>query len=731
MQSSVFDLETSVSTQQGATRARYVERPPARDVTGRFAGVPITFQWTNPRHTYFVPSRSYIRMRCKLIAKVPSVLGSMQDPLPAWAPSLNFGHQLWQSCQWKIGNKTVSRLQDYVGQIGALDHRLSHSTTWLNSVGAATNFTQESFESRAKDIHPQYKYWHNRAFGQYASVRDNKVDRGDTPFGTGFVDGNGDAVTGFSYSGSAGAPNPYRVTFTKGGGAHTALGGNMQMPNSQLQVGSYFYFKNQEPVDVTEENVQVDLGIAGTTVIALTGNILSFRSPAGDGNQPNTGPPNCNQFARGDIIRFTKADRADEEYQINSAPAISDTNNDNDTVSYQVLVLKGGNGNLAGAALTTNTLSKITYAEPDSNARIIHRIRSINLTGGYLEVDPVQFGGVNTSDPAIVNSQFTANNTFVEVLWPEQGDEDMARGAADFEVCFQLPLSIWKHEAGIPACTHQLELMPKTEQDLIKNLVETRFVNVNTADLDFKVEEMLLHCYEVDGDEVDNTSFLLDLEQTMCQPQQMTGSGAWSQRSVDVSPSTFGLTLTFQDTRINDDTRLSAARFSVAETRGGKDGEQPVWGTDIAKYLRRFYVQYAGQNHPSPDGDPELDNGDTQFGLGPSSQTSTRPVKDFRTERYVQTMMNNGHYWKEAPEGFEEFYKRGAYYYFPVPRDDSDRSTRVVIATDFDWGTDKPNGRSGSDEVGNTNLMVFDHSRQVCKITIENGMVSDVQLQDD
>ena len=567
MQTSVFDLETSVTGQAGASRAKYVQHPTLRDVTGTFSGAPITFQWTNSRSTYIVPSRSYIRMRCYFELQKNGDADKLTHTklFPRYAPSINLGHSFWQSCQWKIGNRTVSRIQDYVTQIGALDCRLHDSQDWINTVGRATNFAQESFSSRMTGVNAQ-------------SVKNRTLNCSSTALGVGTIVDSGAAAA-------------VRFLYTQGDG-------------------------------------KLEILLAGGAAPTL---------------------PFVGAFANLNV----------GDYVI-----VSD-----DYPPQQVL--------------------------------------DINLTTGIIKLEIHQLcedlGPLNLDDIKVLNAPY---------------DVPSERGAGEFEICFQLPLSIWKHSSGIPACNHQLELMPKTEADLVKSVVETWGIHVATSDIKFKVQEMYFHAYEVDGAAVYNTSFVLDLEQTMCQTQQLTTNG-WSQRTVDVSPSTFGLTLAYQDNRVNNDTRCSAARFTVLKTASnGETLNQPVSGTDVSKEISRFYVQYAGQNHPSPDADPEYKE-TTDGGI-----TFDGGRRDWRTERYVQTMLNSGGYFKDSPESLEEFYARGPYYYFAVPRDASDRSTRVTIAQDF-------NNTVTSSDTDNTFLMLFDHSRQVCKITIDNGMVADVQIQDD
>ena len=71
-------------------------------------------------------------------------------------------------------------------------------------------------------------------------------------------------------------------------------------------------------------------------------------------------------------------------------------------------------------------------------------------------------------------------------------------------------------------------------------------------------------------------------------------------------------------------------------------------------------------------------------------------------------------------ESIEDWQERGAYYHFAIPRDGLSNATRVNVHTGFESGTD----------VSSTRLLLFDHSRQVCKVTIRDSRVTDVQIED-
>ena len=64
--------------------------------------------------------------------------------------------------------------------------------------------------------------------------------------------------------------------------------------------------------------------------------------------------------------------------------------------------------------------------------------------------------------------------------------------------------------------------------------------------------------------------------------------------------------------------------------------------------------------------------------------------------------------------------KRGAYYYFNWVRDGTDNSTRVTVNNEF----------VGTGDLASTKVLLFDHSKQYIRVTIQNGNVTSVQIED-
>merc|ERR1711966_340454 len=105
-----------------------------------------------------------------------------------------------------------------------------------------------------------------------------------------------------------------------------------------------------------------------------------------------------------------------------------------------------------------------------------------------------------------------------------------------------------------------------------------------------------MYCATVDGPRVDDTTYLLDLEQTRCQAKKID-TDSFHQKNFDISPSTGKITVEYQDQRAGENTDISASKFKSYDAAA-----QPTDSQELK--LTRFFVNYAGQNLPQPDANP-------------------------------------------------------------------------------------------------------------------------------
>jgi len=229
------------------------------------------------------------------------------------------------------------------------------------------------------------------------------------------------------------------------------------------------------------------------------------------------------------------------------------------------------------------------------------------------------------------------------------------RRIGEFETVYQPPLSLFKIEHALPCGRYELVLNPQTATSYQKRAIESVLGQAslnpqlpgaapNAANVKVNVVDFYMYCATADGPRVDDMTYLLDLEQTRCQAEKID-TDSFQQKNFDVSPSAFALTVAYQDLRAGENTALSASKFKSYDVAA-----VPTLSQELK--LNRFFINYAGQNLPQPDANPEFVAG-----------------KDYTTQRYIESQIYSGAYYDTGgAETIEEYHDRGAYYYFSWPR---------------------------------------------------------------
>ena len=318
-----------------------------------------------------------------------------------------------------------------------------------------------------------------------------------------------------------------------------------------------------------------------------------------------------------------------------------------------------------------------------------------NNNTGVLVVEPllnvdVAGSGANNFSRVVKNPNITAPDS---------------RRIKEFELTWTPPMSLFKIGHALPGGKYELVLNPQTITSFQKRAIESllgvasknpTLPGGSAQDFKLDVVDLYLYCSTVEGPRADDITYLLDLEQTRCQSEKIDNT-SFAQKNFDVSPSTYALTVAYQDLRAGENTALSVSKF--------KSYNNPTIPNSSEELkLNRMFINYAGQNLPAPDADPEFASG-----------------TDYTTQRYAESQIYSGAYFDTGgAETIEDYHDRGAYYYFSFPRDGTDRSTRVNVHQGF----------QNSADIANMRCLLFDHSKQVARVRVQDGRVVDVQLED-
>ena len=367
--------------------------------------------------------------------------------------------------------------------------------------------------------------------------------------------------------------------------------------------------------------------------------------------------------------------------------AVGANNNSYEVKAQEIDLLRGTNANdlIVGAFAVGDSFQALSGANNLQKYEILAITTDTTAQQTYV----IQGG-------AVAQAASTGNFARVRPGVPVTPD---SRRVSTFEMTWCPPLSLFKVDHALPSGKYELVLNPQTSSSYQLRSIEsvgatkTPWTPSANGDFRFNVVDMYLYCCTVDGPRADDITYLLDLEQTRCQSEKIDNTN-FQQKNFDVSPSTYALSCCFQDLRAGNDTRFSPSKFRAYDVGGT---------TEQSLKLNRFFINYAGQNLPAPDSDPEFSAG-----------------VDYTTQRYTESQVYSGAYFDTGgAESIEDFHDRGSYYYFAWPRDGTDRSTRVNVHQQFNAA-----------DVTNLRCLLFDHSRQVARIKVESGRVVDVQLED-
>ena len=146
---SIFDLPKSVGElpglNQGMSRLTYEQVPPLKSIQSTsFPGGRIEHRFEVSGNRWWIPARSYIRLRATLTNGDGSLIEMKDDK----APNMGVMGNLFQSMEFKIAQKVVSRISDRVAQVDALHTRLNNSKAQLDSYASDTNWWQSSYDVR-------------------------------------------------------------------------------------------------------------------------------------------------------------------------------------------------------------------------------------------------------------------------------------------------------------------------------------------------------------------------------------------------------------------------------------------------------------------------------------------------------------------------------------------------------------------------------------------------------
>lgn len=300
------------------------------------------------------------------------------------------------------------------------------------------------------------------------------------------------------------------------------------------------------------------------------------------------------------------------------------------------------------------------------------------------------------------------------------------RGGA-FEIVFLPPLSIFQVQHALPSMSCNLKLTPRSGNQYAIAALNTKPASlfdppaaaavavaanappIGGAGFRVIIEDLKFYCQQMTADRIDEGRFYIDISTLQVSGQAVDSVSGMQTKTFPVSPSTYELSVAFQDASAGQSTQYPLAEFTY--------WRQPVPAADPMFYashndLRRLHIQYSNVTYPQPDAEPFV-----EVSLqGPAGNAN---VKAWAVQRWYETSLSSGA--AQGIGGFETidmWMSRGPMYTFATYRDPADRSTNVNVSYTL------------AQAATNVQVLLFSKSRQVISCTVTNGLVSEVEIQD-
>lgn len=327
----------------------------------------------------------------------------------------------------------------------------------------------------------------------------------------------------------------------------------------------------------------------------------------------------------------------------------------------------------------------------------------------------VEGGSLTNAGPADVANQFREPAYHIN-------SGSATSKAQRFSLIWRPPLSIFDLPYGIPgSAKHELRFTPFSNQVYQKNAIESVIADKQHTtdgannDYRFAIRNAYFYAARCDGPIVEMDQFFLDLTEVRLQSSQITTS-ARSQFSLDVSPSTHALTVAFQDSAADTDTRYSQTKFKIREGNSNDAVSAPI-AQELN--LSNFYIRYGGLQKPQPD--YRLNYGDQYDGTRVDDNEKNT---NYLVEVQGRNALYSGAYYDTSSETMKEFRERGIYLHWPWPKTGTDRETRVYVSTEFNELVDDGNNAI------TPRLLLFNHFKKVCILRYANGNLNEILINE-
>ena len=248
------------------------------------------------------------------------------------------------------------------------------------------------------------------------------------------------------------------------------------------------------------------------------------------------------------------------------------------------------------------------------------------------------------------------------------------------ELTYQPPMQFWHNDIYSVAGRYRLVITPSNQYKT--RAVESLATKVAGADYRFRVKSAHLYLSTVNGPPINDDSYLIDYSEIAMQPQTLS-SAEFHSKTFTVPQSTFSIGLAHQDILVGNDTRVPPTLYQAL---GNKQNN-----------VSSLLIQYSNMSYPES---------------GSVNMSSVNDV-DKRGKVYQDTMLTNMNSECESKQNWDD---GGMYVNARFIKDATDLSNIVRIDETIVDGAE------------NIRLLCFSEYSKVAQLTIQNGVVVNVEV---
>lgn len=260
-----------------------------------------------------------------------------------------------------------------------------------------------------------------------------------------------------------------------------------------------------------------------------------------------------------------------------------------------------------------------------------------------------------------------------------------SRSVSTYELIYRPKLGFFQIDDFLPG-NYQLELTPWKDGQWNRFTVET-LGDLDPDNWDINVLDMQFYAYTGMASTRVSGTKSYQFSETRCQSQTITNRSLMNKAFV-VNKDSHMYTIAFQAGTAGDDTSLSRAKYKCA--------------FDYEKKIRRYQLRCGGYTLPTPLPDILKDRA---------------TYTDLSTQQYYEELMYTKSGYLADPESLTEWYERGPYYAYRMPKPIDNPSNRLYVSVEFD-PPDAP------DVFENFQLLVFDTYYTGFSVTLDNGIIT-------